>query len=55
MVANITIDLGVMSYPVDIVNMPVRPMCGDGDVMPGISRESVAVICDCEQSHIHKN
>ena len=41
-----------MSYPEDIVNMPVRPSRGDVEAMPGISSVEVVVSWDCKHAHI---
>ena len=41
-----------MSYPEDIVNMPVRLSRGDVEAMPGISSVEVVVSWDCKHAHI---
>ena len=43
-----------MSYPEDIVNMPVRPSRGDVEAMPGISSVEVVVSWDCKHTHTHR-
>ena len=40
-----------MSYPEDIVNMPVRLSRGDVEAMPGISSVEVVVSWDCKHAH----